>query len=424
MAPTFITDSFAPAYCSQRSYAKGVPCSDTPHLVEKIKDVMVAGGWTVTQELKAHGMIDEFGYYDGWGPPPKILWIYNPYSGNGVLVETTSNPGPSDGTVAADITSNTDYNATVQTIGGYVFWVLTVKDDLSLSPLLPPPFYNQPYVATGWFNPQFIGSTHLGVPPPVGPGPQPEIVYGGGYRMLSGLSTGNTCQYTIDVYGNDNGVVSLDLNFVGPTINSILMSSPTVVAVGSPAAYVGGVRWPSYSIIANPTTLAIVDEVNDFGVPVFENRPANSFFSTAPVLTLSKTPALSSCLFQVIGGWLSRQMWWDAGKAFVSTNNSPMSNVGSMPDFNNAGIMTKQFPFISPLLLPSGFPLAVNAYLIASSDNNDSTILGKIPDGAVATRGDYAINQPVSSDGHSFYPVCRQVGVPGSMACTLFLAID
>lgn len=372
---TVNTDFFSPAWSPGGIRASRIGISqmpaDIPDCIQAFNDILVSVNW-ISAGLYATGsltMTDFFG--DEYEPLIMDGFHYRMPGGFITLAA-----------LAVSIGLNSPYNATA---GFDVHGIQTIF----LTAKLPGPLYNQPTV-------KILGSIN----PDTGGGYEPKIAFGGGYKLTSVANPTTGDQIVVSIYEDNNGQISFNFGVPTYTLASGLDTAPDF-------AYL---QIPKYTIIANPFQFLIVDEVNS------DDHPngfvgGNSLFATTPYIDPTKSPALFSCIIIVGPGVIKTSLVWQNHPVSIAING-PFQTFNPGTGVNDQlGLVSRNFPFATPLVAFNDKPLIQNAYLMApAAYREESFVVGKIWDGVVFSQSgsSYPIGLEVTNNGKILHNVSNQ----------------
>jgi hypothetical protein len=204
-------------------------------------------------------------------------------------------------------------------------------------------------------------------------GYSPDVA-GGGYRLRSGLANGRT-QYDVTLTAlRGTGALSIkvtELLHDTSCVHLLMGASGVFFNNGS------GVPGAQYKIIADRYQLCIMqvgepDHLGNF------NRGGNSFLSSAP---WSDNAAINYGVVVIGPGMLMNSTIWGGFPCSMAINGPFQTyNPGVNPPYSTlAGMAVRTFPYSQPLLTTGLLPIISSAWLMASpSPYEHAAIIGKL----------------------------------------------
>jgi hypothetical protein len=439
--------------------AVGGTCND---MVEQIKDLLIAGGWTLVETTYAGGWLHLPGwmvaykpttFYDegkayttindqgscqacvsGIGgetpfgvtqlfPCANGFWnFYVDCLGNPLDI-TRCNPDGSFSYIGADGTHDGHFTGTFESFAfaltgcspNYASnYFGTDRDGTPISDITHQVFVQAENAGPKWNAPRFVNAIGVGF---ANGGPAVSIS-GGGYRLRS-QAANNTTQYEILV----SMIRKPFVETIAPgNVENLVEGNGTLslrvfeLYTGSEVEYNLAIDDTTYTCITNPYTLFLSSDSTTDSEGVFFSG-GNSFLATAPYST---NPNLLYCLLVIGGGALKNSTTWNTtcsmaiNSAFQTFRPGITNFVGS----TYVGVMCRNFPYDGEMLTTSGRPLRQTAWVMGSNNpGKEASVLGVLWNSFVVSKA-YPHHSQVQINGFNYTQVSRQITAP---ECSLWM---
>lgn len=395
---------FVPFSASKAFGSIQSPTQFSAWTIQKVKDTLVAGGWTLTSTLPASTTVSfPFGYpgatgTTGSGPvgcggsvvvitTPTQTFRYCPYypgatpnGAGGPCVQFplgNSTIASLENLCSAINGSSTPYTATLTT-SPTLYITLTANT--------AGPFSNFDQVTAD-------GAFAL----------TPGTVVGGGYLLASN----GPSPYTVAVYGQV-GVSEDGIQFdftVGPSMDTGVVSY-----------YLGTNGVIQYNVAANPYSFALFDGVT----------PLRSIAAFAPDVLTSEGFSSAYCVFVVGPSNLTDRLLWDGG---AGAGGNPCSISLDAPPISLADNLRGPQVLVlrvggAPAVTLNGQPLLTAAYaMMAPSFSAAPGIVGKLWDCQVITKT-LNVGGPYQIAGRNYVVIASQDGTSNFTPASLLFCVD